>query len=114
MPDDPEPLLEGLPHDAPGAASAPESLVTDEQQVDAASVDPRRIPQWVFPAIVVFWVGFLFVGVVKNFWMRLDGLILLLVISPPMALALLPATTLKAPGGMPALSPRAASASASL
>ena len=38
--------------------------------------------------------------------------IVLLVISPPIARALLPATTLKAPAGMPARSPRAASASA--
>ena len=64
--------------------------MTDEELADAALAESRRIPQWVFRAIIVFWVGFLFVGVVKNFWMRLDGLILLLVISLFLALAIEP------------------------
>ncbi|MGA1073684.1 MAG: AI-2E family transporter [Ilumatobacteraceae bacterium] len=50
----------------------------------------KRVPVWVIRAIVVFWFGFLVVGVLKHLWIRLDGLVLLLVISMFIALAIEP------------------------
>lgn len=50
----------------------------------------NRVPVWVIRAIVVFWFGFLVVGVLKHLWIRLDGLVLLLVISMFIALAIEP------------------------
>ncbi len=49
-----------------------------------------RMPGWVFRAIVVFWLGFLMVGLAKHLWGRLNGLALLLVISLFLALAIEP------------------------
>src|SRR5690606_23637411 len=51
---------------------------------------PQRVPGWVIRAIVVFWIGFVVVGLVRHMWARLDGLILLLVISLFLALAIEP------------------------
>ncbi len=51
---------------------------------------PERVPGWVVRAIVIFWIGFLVVGVVGHLWDRLDGLVLLLVISLFLALAIEP------------------------
>ena len=50
----------------------------------------RRMPSWVIPAVAVFWVGFLLAGLAKHLWARLDGLVLLLVISLFFALAIEP------------------------
>ncbi|MFZ8996997.1 MAG: AI-2E family transporter [Ilumatobacteraceae bacterium] len=50
----------------------------------------KRVPVWVIRAIVVFWFGFLVVGVLKHLWIRLDGLVLLLVIAMFIALAIEP------------------------
>ena len=50
----------------------------------------KRVPVWVIRSIVVFWFGFLVVGVLKHLWIRLDGLVLLLVISMFIALAIEP------------------------
>jgi len=76
-------------------------LVSDEQHppIESSEVmsadandDPldRRMPAWMVRAIVVFWLGFLLIGVAKHLWARLDGLILLLVISLFLALAIEP------------------------
>ncbi len=48
------------------------------------------MPRWVIPAVGVFWVGFLAAGVVKHLWSRLDGLLLLLLISLFLSLAIEP------------------------
>lgn len=50
----------------------------------------RRMPPWVVPAVAVFWTGFLVAGLAKHLWARLDGLVLLLVISLFFALAIEP------------------------
>ncbi|HSJ90603.1 MAG TPA: AI-2E family transporter [Ilumatobacter sp.] len=56
----------------------------------SVGVGVQRVPGWIIRAIIVFWVGFLVVGLVKHLWNRLDGLILLLVISLFLALAIEP------------------------
>jgi predicted PurR-regulated permease PerM len=56
----------------------------------AAATESRRVPRWVVPAVVVFWVGFLATFVVRFFWGRLHGLFLLIAISVFLALALEP------------------------
>jgi predicted PurR-regulated permease PerM len=48
------------------------------------------MPGWVLPAVALFWSGFLLAGLAKHLWGRLDGLILLLVISLFLALAIEP------------------------
>ena len=48
------------------------------------------MPGWVVRAIVVFWSGFLAVGLIRHLWFRLDGLVLLLVISLFLSLAIEP------------------------
>src|SRR6187200_803836 len=52
--------------------------------------NPRRMPQWVIPAVAVFWIGYLLAGLAKHLWARLDGLVLLLLISLFFALAIEP------------------------
>ncbi len=53
-------------------------------------IGAQRIPGWVIRAIAVFWFGFMLVGLAKHLWGRLDGLMLLLVISLFLALAIEP------------------------
>jgi predicted PurR-regulated permease PerM len=67
----------------------PESAAAASQDATAAS-EPRRVPRWVVPAVVVFWVGFLATFVVRFFWGRLSGLFLLVAISVFLALAIEP------------------------
>lgn len=50
----------------------------------------RRMPRWVVPAILLFWAGSLASGVLIHMWNRLDGLLLLLLISLFLALAIEP------------------------
>ena len=52
--------------------------------------DERRMPRWVVPAVAVFWGGFLIAGIVRHLWGRIDGLVMLLVISLFLALAIEP------------------------
>jgi len=102
----------GVASGMPGGEPQPhyDRVVSDEQQpvvdppvtsteegssggVDPATVVPppgTRMPGWVIRAIVVFWLGFLMVGLAKNLWGRLSGLILLLVIALFLALAIEP------------------------
>lgn len=62
----------------------------DPDIVARRPIDGNRVPAWVLRSIVVFWFGFLVVGVLKHLWIRLDGLVLLLVISTFIALAIEP------------------------
>lgn len=50
----------------------------------------RRMPRWVVPAIVLFWAGYLAAGVLRHMWNRVDGIMLLLLISLFLALAIEP------------------------
>jgi len=50
----------------------------------------ERVPGWIIRAIIIFWFGFLVVGLIGHLWNRLDSLILLLVISLFLALAIEP------------------------
>ena len=52
--------------------------------------DEDRMPMWVIRAIVVFWLGYLLVGITRSLWFRIDGLALLLLISLFLALAIEP------------------------
>jgi predicted PurR-regulated permease PerM len=70
----------------------PERAVPDSDALEdaAAETESRRVPRWVVPAVVVFWVGFLATFVVRFFWGRLHGLFLLIAISVFLALAIEP------------------------
>jgi predicted PurR-regulated permease PerM len=78
------------------AAGPTEPLIApDGQPLASAStgsgfLNGRRMPSWVVPAVVVFWIGFLGAGLVKHLWNRVDGLMLLLLISLFCALAIEP------------------------
>ncbi len=74
------------PVDPPVTPSEFDAAVAD------ASSDPvgQRVPGWVIRAIIIFWFGFVIVGLLKHLWGRLDGLALLLVISLFLALAVEP------------------------
>jgi predicted PurR-regulated permease PerM len=74
----------------PGATPLVEDPEYDMGGEEDWSTDQHRVPPWVLRAIAVFWFGFLVVGVVRHFWIRLDGLLLLLVISLFLALAIEP------------------------
>jgi predicted PurR-regulated permease PerM len=69
---------------------ASESDTTAPSTEAAALAEPRRLPRWVVPAIVLFWAGFLASIAVRFFWSRLSGLFVLLAISVFLALALEP------------------------
>ena len=73
--------------DEPQPPVEPTAVAFDPTEVDHGE---GRVPSWVIRAIVVFWFGFLLVGLVKHVWGRLDGLALLLVVSLFLALAIEP------------------------
>jgi predicted PurR-regulated permease PerM len=52
--------------------------------------EERRMPRWVIPSVAVFWGGFLLAGIIRHLWGRIDGLVMLLVISLFLALAIEP------------------------
>lgn len=95
VPDHPtEPTAAGPPDptDAPDplvVVAAPDAT-SDTTAAPSLFEQARRMPRWVVPAIVLFWAGFLATGVVKHMWARLDGIILLLLISLFLALAIEP------------------------
>jgi predicted PurR-regulated permease PerM len=76
--------------DAEAAQPEDETAGTAAGATNGGLLNGNRMPSWVVPAIVVFWVGFLLAGVAKHLWQRLDGLVLLLVISLFFALAIEP------------------------
>lgn len=80
------------PVDAPALRSFTEPLdaAAGESADLSVGVGHQRVPGWVIRAIVMFWLGFLVVGLVKHLWNRLGGLALLLVISLFLALAIEP------------------------
>ena len=92
MPDEPQPPID--PED--GALDGdgerdPLDVSGGIRRVLGSDEDTQdRIPMWVIRAIVVFWFGYLLVGITRNLWFRLDGLALLLVISLFLALAIEP------------------------
>lgn len=91
-----------VPDDATQVGSTPADTTTptttDAGPVGASGgsadlsigVGAQRVPGWIIRAIVVFWVGFLTVGLLKHAWNRLDSLMLLLLISLFLALAIEP------------------------
>lgn len=85
MSDEQQPPVE--PPDAAPDAVAPQVATGDDHGDDHAN---GRIPAWVIRAIVVFWLGFIAVGIVEHLWDRLSGLILLLMVSLFLALAIEP------------------------
>jgi predicted PurR-regulated permease PerM len=80
--------------EVPAESDAPDQTLDhhpDSVEVELSLVDEaRRMPRWVIPAIVLFWIGFVVTGVVEHMWGRLDGLMLLLLISLFLALAIEP------------------------
>lgn len=50
----------------------------------------QRVPPWMIRAILIFWAGFLAVGIVRYIWDQVDSLILLLVVSLFLAFAIEP------------------------
>lgn len=80
----------------PTVGSASSTGPGESGPIDGGAADlsvgagPERVPGWVIRAIVVFWVGFVAVGIVAHLWSRLDGLILLIVIALFFALAIEP------------------------
>jgi predicted PurR-regulated permease PerM len=66
----------------------------DTAELTAQSTDDpnasQRVPAWMIRAILIFWAGFLAVGIVRHVWDQVDSLILLLVISLFLAFAIEP------------------------
>ena len=87
MPEEPQPP--GDRSDTPDESVASVDAM-GETDASRAGLDIQRVPPWVFRAIVVFWSGFIVVGLVKHLWGRLSGLALLLVIALFLALAIEP------------------------
>ncbi|HEY3484241.1 MAG TPA: AI-2E family transporter [Ilumatobacteraceae bacterium] len=71
-------------------SSAPPAASSHTPPDDDNGDDRERLPHWVIPATVVFWLGFLVTLLVRHLWSRLAGLALLLVISLFLALAVEP------------------------
>ncbi len=90
-----------MPEEQPNASTEPNGGIDAGDELAGAAGMPtlgdgtdtllgRRMPRWVIPAVIVFWLGYLMAGVVTNMWARLDGLLLLLLISLFLALAIEP------------------------
>lgn len=63
------------------------SAVLDESSSAGAS---RRLPGWVIPAVVIFWLGYLGTVLAQHLWQQLFTLVLLLLVSLFVALAIEP------------------------
>jgi predicted PurR-regulated permease PerM len=76
----------------PDDRDAPPDDARDQTGEVAGSLldQARRMPRWVTPAIALFWAGYLAAGILAHMWGRLDGLLLLLLISLFLALAIEP------------------------
>jgi predicted PurR-regulated permease PerM len=66
------------------------STVDEATDLMPADSEDRHMPRWMLRAIVLFWMAFLAVGLLRHLWDRLDSLILLLLISLFLALAIEP------------------------
>jgi predicted PurR-regulated permease PerM len=84
VPDDAAPSTDP-PVDPP--ATPDEFAAAAESMADGRG---RALPGWVIRAVVLFWAGYLVVGLLKHLWWRLSGLTLLLVIALFLALAIEP------------------------
>lgn len=71
-------------------AEGPDDIGGDRADDVAPADEPQRVPGWVVRAIVIFWLGYIAVGLTTHLWHRLSGLVLLLVISLFLALAIEP------------------------
>jgi predicted PurR-regulated permease PerM len=78
------------PSAGPEQESVRETEMATSEDVLVAPAEDRRLPRWVVPAVVVFWLGFLGAIAVRFFWGRLHGLFVLLAISLFLALAVEP------------------------
>lgn len=72
-----------------GAAHGAARGATDEAASDER-FGGSRLPRWVLPATVIFWLGFLATMVVEHLWDRLFTLVLLLIVALFLALAIEP------------------------
>lgn len=61
-----------------------------DPDTDVADEDSRRLPGWVLPTIVLFWLGFLATLAIRALWHDLSGFIMLLLVSLFLALAVEP------------------------
>lgn len=68
------------------AAAVPAAAAPDSNDVTS----DRRLPRWVVPAIVLFWVGFLLSSVVRHVFNRLSTLIVMLLVAMFLTLAVEP------------------------
>ena len=68
------------------ASGAPAAAAPDSNDVTS----DRRLPRWVVPAIVLFWVGFLLSSVVRHVFNRLSTLIVMLLVAMFLTLAVEP------------------------
>jgi predicted PurR-regulated permease PerM len=71
-------------------ATTNEEIDEDEDVLAAQGRDDRRLPRWVVPAVVVFWLGFLGAIAARFLWGRLHGLFVLIAISVFLSLAVEP------------------------
>jgi predicted PurR-regulated permease PerM len=70
-----------------GADPTLPALPTDFTDAIVGEPQGQRVPTWVIRAIVMFWVGYLLVGLARHTWHRLSGLAILLLVSLFLALA---------------------------
>jgi predicted PurR-regulated permease PerM len=84
MPEDPP---SGNAHPLIGADG---STLSEDEPTIMEDLGIHRLPGWVLPSVVLFWLGFMLTLIVRNLWERLGGLTLLLVISLFLALAIEP------------------------
>ena len=61
-----------------------------EAELTSPPVEGRRLPNWVVPAVLVFWGGFLAALAVRYFWGQLYSLFVLLAVSVFLSLAIEP------------------------
>jgi predicted PurR-regulated permease PerM len=84
-------VTEDPPSDEPGLLIAADgSTLSEEEPSILEDLGIHRLPGWVLPSIVMFWVAFMLTLIVRNLWEKLGGLTLILVISLFLALAIEP------------------------
>lgn len=76
--------------EVPADPGGPNEPLPDTPPPGGLFEQARRMPRWVVPAIALFWGGFLLTGVIEHMWARLDGIMLMLLISLFLALAIEP------------------------
>jgi len=76
--------------DGPGTTGPVGDVPRDVVLGGPATPVPRRLPGWVVPAAVIFWLGYLVTVLAQYLWERLFTLVLLLLVSLFVALAVEP------------------------